>query len=447
MLARHLVLLLMMVIGLPVLAQDDLTETYLAPDESFTFRYPQGWEVSQSEGFVTLTSPVEDGQYVVVLVYSPEWVTQSAGEAATPLETIEALDYFFDEIRGEPEVAQVGERDVAVAQVENENQEGAAWVVPLTGGGYGMIQAFSQPGEFERFRETVQSILLTLDTPDAAVMSDDVAGSSSSLQTIENYDGDWETIIAGLEAQRVIAYGGSLVFLEEETFFQGQGNFFTPLARNQPFADVVVAGELSFTESDPAQLETCSLLARIGEDANGDAETFVDVGFATGGDLFIQDRFSRTEEAFIETIPLQLDLDQSHHLLLILIDDLLDVYVDGDLAVEDFLIADRTGTFGIALRSVERGARCQGNNVWVYQMPPMTPGLCEIVTSDTVNLRSGPGTSFDRAGQLPPGSVIQVEGTNTDGEGFQWWQLEDGNWVRDDVVRARGDCANLPASQ
>ena len=429
-------------LAIPTLAQDELTETYLAPDESFTFRYPVGWEISESEGIVTLTSPTVGDAYAVVLVYSPAWVAQSAGEVDTTLATVEALDYVFDKARGEPEVTALGGRDVAVVQIENETQKGAAWVVPLSEGRFGMIQALSQPGEFEDYVDTVEAMVLTLDTPSAAD-----ASSATSPQTIASFDDEWEAVVGELESQQLIAFGGSLVFHEDETFFEGQGTFFTPLARNQPFPDVVVAGELSFTASDPEQLETCSLLARVGEDANGDAETFIDIGFATGGDLFVQDRFSATEDSFVETIPLSLDLSEPHHLLLILIDDLLDVYVDGELKLDDFLVADRTGTFGIVLRSVERGARCEGRNVWVYQTPVFTPGLCEISGADAVNMRSGPGTSFDRAGRLAAGTIVRAEGVATDTDGFQWWLLENGNWVREDVVRAQGDCADLPVTQ
>jgi hypothetical protein len=444
-----LLFLILAVLTLPALAQEELTETHVAPDGSFTFRYPAGWEVNDAEGLVTLTSPVEGDQYVVVLVYSPGWVAQSVGEAETPLDIIEGLDDFFDEIRGEPEAITLSGRDIAVAQVENETQEGAAWVLPLSGGGFGMLHAFSPPGEFEAFSETIDAILLTFDTPEAGSLTGQVEteASTNDLQTIQDYDAEWEAVIAGLEAQRVIAFGGSLVFQEEETFFEGQGEYFTPLATDQPFSDVIMAGELHLTATDPDQLETCSLLARISGDANGDAETFLDVGFATGGDLFVQDRFSRTEEAFVEQIPLQLDLDEPHHLLLILVDDTLDVYVDGELVLDSFLAADRAGTYGIALRSVERGARCEGNNVWVYQAPTFTAGLCEVVTLDTVNLRTGPGTSFERAGQLAAGTTLRVEATSADDEGLRWWRLEDGNWVREDVVHAQGDCANLPTMQ
>ena len=439
---------LFIVLAVPVLAQGELSEIYNAPDGSYSFRYPEGWEYTESDDFVTLTSEVVDGKYVIVQVFSPEYVALFSDESADPLVALEELQTFFDQINGETEIVPFGDRDVAVAEITNETQDGVAMIVSLSGGGFGMIQAFSPPGDFEDYIETVVAILLTFDAADAGSGATDTKGEtglpSDSPETIEDYDGEWEDVVAGLEAQGVIASGGSLVFQEDTTFFEGRGNFFTPLASNQPFADVIMAGELSFNESDPTQLETCSLLARIGDDANGDAVTFIDVGFATGGDLFVQDKFSATDDSTIETETLSLDLDESHHLLFIALGDTLDVYVDGELVMDDALVGDRSGTFGIALRGADRGARCEGSNVWVYQASVFTPGLCEIAPSDNVNMRSGPGTSFDRAGQLAAGTIVVAEGVATDNDGFLWWLLDNGNWVREDVVRAQGDCASLP---
>ncbi len=428
-------------LAVPVMAQAELSEIYTAPDGSYSFRFPEGWEFTESENFVTLSSDVVDGKYVIVQVLSPAYVGLFVDDAQDALDALEQIQPTMSEINGEPEIVPFGEREVAVAEIANDTQDGVAMMVAMSGGGFGMIHAFSEPGDFEDFIETVVAMLLTFDTADKTV------SPTTSLQTIENYDSDWEVVVAGLEARGVIASGGSLVFQENTTFFEGQGNFFTPLASNQPFADIVMAGELSFTESDPGQVETCSLLARIGEDANGDAETFIDVGFATGGDLFVQDKFSRTDDSTIESAGLTLNLDESHHLLFIAIDDTLDVYVDGELVMEKLLVADRSGSYGIALRGAARGARCEGRNVWVYQAPVFTLGLCEIVPSDTVNMRTGPGTSFDRAGQLAAGTIAVAEGTATDNDGFRWWLLDNGNWVREDVVRAEGDCASLSVSQ
>ena len=63
---------------------------------------------------------------------------------------------------------------------------------------------------------------------------------------------------------------------------------------------------------------------------------------------------------------------------------------------------------------------------------------------NTVNLRSGPGTENDKAGTLETGQTAFIIGQATDSDGFTWWKLESGSWVRSDVVTAGGNCANVP---
>lgn len=69
---------------------------------------------------------------------------------------------------------------------------------------------------------------------------------------------------------------------------------------------------------------------------------------------------------------------------------------------------------------------------------------CDILGVGSGNLRTGPGTTFAQAGKIQDGDVIpavaQTEGT----DGYIWWQLATGDWVRNDVIRKTGDCANLP---
>lgn len=65
-------------------------------------------------------------------------------------------------------------------------------------------------------------------------------------------------------------------------------------------------------------------------------------------------------------------------------------------------------------------------------------------TVSNVNARGGPGTTFDVVGSLMPGDSPQVVGQTTGADRFTWWQLDDGAWVRDDVVSIIGDGADVP---
>ncbi len=71
---------------------------------------------------------------------------------------------------------------------------------------------------------------------------------------------------------------------------------------------------------------------------------------------------------------------------------------------------------------------------------------CTVVTAgNDVNRRSGPGTGYGVQSMLTVGEApATVTGVATDTAGQAWWQLEDGTFVRGDVVIASGPCDNVP---
>ncbi len=72
------------------------------------------------------------------------------------------------------------------------------------------------------------------------------------------------------------------------------------------------------------------------------------------------------------------------------------------------------------------------------------PPLCVAFTINTVNRRSGPGTNYAVKGILDEWETRQIFGQKTGTDGFIWWQLADGSWVREDVVDEQGACKNVP---
>jgi hypothetical protein len=83
--------------------------------------------------------------------------------------------------------------------------------------------------------------------------------------------------------------------------------------------------------------------------------------------------------------------------------------------------------------------------------PTPTPEAAAFtVTSATVNVRSGPGTSYSRIGQLKAGQTYEITGKNDTGD---WWQFSfngDPAWVAAQMVQANGTeavevAANIPA--
>lgn len=69
---------------------------------------------------------------------------------------------------------------------------------------------------------------------------------------------------------------------------------------------------------------------------------------------------------------------------------------------------------------------------------------CTVSAASNANLRSGPGTSYELQGQFSGGTSQSATGQVTGADGFVWWQLESGSWVRSDVVNESGSCDTLP---
>jgi WD40 repeat protein len=68
---------------------------------------------------------------------------------------------------------------------------------------------------------------------------------------------------------------------------------------------------------------------------------------------------------------------------------------------------------------------------------------CTISAPGNANLRSGPGTDFDRAGSLSAGQTAEADGQAIGPDGLIWFRLTDGAWVRSDVIDASAECEGV----
>lgn len=262
---------------------------------------------------------------------------------------------------------------------------------------------------------------------------------------LHDYDKGWSSAVSELQKDGIIPKGGSLVFEEDYAFFSGRGDFFVSLGRQRPETDFIMAGEIKYDVGTETEYENCALLSRLQPNENGPAENFLEVGLDNDHDVTFFDRFGpgdiNTNYDYVEA---NVDLSVPHHLMILALDNQLTVYLDGEMVVSNFEIAERAGIYGIGLHGRGVGSRCEGRNIWVYQVPYAPPGVCEIRAEGPVNMRSGPGTSFDRAGRLTAGTTKRAQAATIGDDGFIWFQIEDGRWVRNDVIEAFGDCQNLP---
>ena len=75
---------------------------------------------------------------------------------------------------------------------------------------------------------------------------------------------------------------------------------------------------------------------------------------------------------------------------------------------------------------------------------PVEREFCIVTARGGINLRGGPSTTDPVMGGMALGQTAQATGQATGADGFTWYRLLDGAWVREDVVTAAPDCASLP---
>lgn len=69
---------------------------------------------------------------------------------------------------------------------------------------------------------------------------------------------------------------------------------------------------------------------------------------------------------------------------------------------------------------------------------------CDLTAINVVNARSGPGVAFSVQESVGANAPIKGIAQTIGGDGFIWWQIEGGGWVREDVVTETDNCYLLP---
>jgi hypothetical protein len=188
---------------------------------------------------------------------------------------------------------------------------------------------------------------------------------SNTVDTLRNFDADWEDAVAELEDEELIPTGGELVFFEDYAFISGTGGNYTSLASRSSVQNVVVAGELTFTP-DGDEYQTCSLAARVVSNNNDVANIFLEFGINTDGEFYIFDAFGEGEDDASFTTVGHADPEDIYHYLAIIDGDEMSVYIDGELFIEGVEVDERSGSFGVLLRGDGRDSMCETRNTWAY---------------------------------------------------------------------------------
>jgi hypothetical protein len=188
--------------------------------------------------------------------------------------------------------------------------------------------------------------------------------------TLSSADGTPSDIIRELQTLGEIPAGGALRLELPFMFLSGRGDLFLGLASGAPSQNLVISADLLFNANpfDDQTLEICSLAARAERDSNRNALAMLDVALINNGGIAVIDRAAQGDEAAVTAVSLRVDAMAAQHVIAVVQDDTVDVYLNGERILDDVQVTPRSGTYGLTL--VGRGAtlspRCEANNFWLY---------------------------------------------------------------------------------
>ena len=292
---------------------------------------------------------------------------------------------------------------------------------------------------------TLPSFLLTATAISAEI--DTITNPNSiDIAELANFDADYELVIAELQENGVIPLGGNIIYETNYAFFDGTGGFYTPLAEYRPHTNYIMSGELQFKASeDPKDIEYCGFITRV-QTEGFYATAYMITGFDGEGSPLLLDRTGSSATSVVDFTFDTYDLEEAHYYTIIVQDNSVLIFIDGELAIENDELEPRQGSYGIAIDSDGYGARCAVNNVWIYELDNVwddDEGVCGVTTKQAINLRGGPGTNYELRGQIAPDDILSVDGQFLAPDGFIWWRLTTESWVRSDLVTEIGACEEL----
>lgn len=151
-----LVLLLALCFSTAALAQDDLSETFVSEDGSFSFDYPEGWDAVEQEPGKAILSHDD----ITMTFYGPGFVADIVDADPDDLET--TLASFLDAGGMSPEnldSTDLGDRELALADIESLVGIGIAFGMAFDKDGVGAITVVMPEDSFDEFGPTMMDIV------------------------------------------------------------------------------------------------------------------------------------------------------------------------------------------------------------------------------------------------------------------------------------------------
>ncbi len=468
-LLRWFVVVVLLFCIVPLAAAQDLTETFVSADETYTVAYPEDFEATEEGAIASFVGRI-GRESIVITIASPAVVTQLVAETAgrrldTKLENI--LTDLGYEIT-ESDVVEFGDVELAYALIAPtaDDLQGAGYLKPLSDGeSFGLMIALNDRNEFsEDAQSIIGGMLSTYDlyNPSGGGTGGGTERGGELPASLRDFDGRAEEALAELQDAGIVE-DGEIIAEERRVTLQGNEVQTLDVGPGDDVANFVMAFEINFTSENAREYETCSMVARYMTDRNDNAQ-FLEFGVNNEDEALVFDLFGPNEgESTYVAVAEGIDLADPQHFLVLVSGGQAVVYLNGSLVADNVPVADHEGIFFLLLRGKDPDTVCQARNLWIFQADGelnlgggdstnnssgggggSSSGDCIVIANSNVNQRSGPGTNFNRAGFLNKGEEAVAIAVAEDRDGALWFQLEDETWVRADVVTTEGDCDNLP---
>ena len=187
---------------LPVVAQEDLDETYVAKDGTFTFDYPGTWDIEINDDVVIVYNDLMD-----VYVYGPATVESWDWGTSDPVEILQGIaDQWASDDGyevGNVKALTLDGRDGAYVNYMEDTTPGMVVAVTLPDGSLAVIDVIGQDGDKDiADRDTALAIAETIDV---------VFGGAPVTLTLKDYDSGYRDAVTELRDLDLIPSGGTLL--------------------------------------------------------------------------------------------------------------------------------------------------------------------------------------------------------------------------------------------
>jgi hypothetical protein len=259
-------------------------------------------------------------------------------------------------------------------------------------------------------------------------------------------------VLTELEDDGLIPSGATALFSQSRLSYAGEGVQFSNFGIGTEAMNLLYSATLDF-QPQSENLEFCGIAARtVREESNRQEgsrslttirlSAYLMIGLDNRGNLFVAD--NQSEDSSATTVPLPDGMIGRIQLTALIMNNLLYVYANNILLIEGLEITEGAGAFAFVYNSSAEETSCLGEMLFAYTFPDVIEMTCTISPIEVANKRQAATVDAQVIGQLLAGDSIEATGQMQGSDGYTWWQLNDGTWVRDDVVLTAGFCRALP---